>query len=165
MIYIPAALSFFCGDLLLAIGQETWIWCMAGIFASLPIPFINAGQNVILYQQIPDEMRGRVFSARNAAQEAVWLPCSCSQDFSAGCSAQSSPKEKKLACCSKMFYSKRNCFACGTSERMPVRADRRADGGFSGQNWLRHQLYRVAWILRCYLMTDFCDRNRRKIVF
>lgn len=68
MIYIPAALSFFCGDLLLAIGQETWIWCMAGIFASLPIPFINAGQNVILYQQIPDEMRGRVFSARNALQ-------------------------------------------------------------------------------------------------
>lgn len=68
MIYIPAALSFFCGDLLLAMGQETWIWCMAGIFASLPIPFINAGQNVILYQHIPDEMRGRVFSARNALQ-------------------------------------------------------------------------------------------------
>ena len=41
---------------------------MAGIFASLPIPFINAGQNVILYQHIPDEMRGRVFSARNALQ-------------------------------------------------------------------------------------------------
>lgn len=68
MIYVPAALSFLCGDLMLAAGREIWIWCVAGIFSSLPIPFINAGQNLILYQQIPDEMRGRVFSAKNALQ-------------------------------------------------------------------------------------------------
>lgn len=68
MIYMAAAISFLLGDILMAVGRNGLIWSVAGIFASLPIPFIMAGQNVIMYSRIPVEMQGRVFSVRNAIQ-------------------------------------------------------------------------------------------------
>lgn len=68
MIYISAAVSFLFGDLLMGIGQSPFLWAAAGLAASLPIPFINAGQNMILYQKVPDAMQGRVFAVRNAIQ-------------------------------------------------------------------------------------------------
>ncbi len=68
MIYFSAALSFIMGDLLMGLGQSVWIWYIAGLAASIPIPFINAGQNVIIYNHISTEMQGRVFSVRNAVQ-------------------------------------------------------------------------------------------------
>ncbi|WP_124098482.1 MFS transporter [Ruminococcus sp. Marseille-P6503] len=68
MIYFSAALSFLFGDILMAIGRNAFIWSLAGIAASLPIPFIQAGQNVILYSKIPKEMQGRVFAVRNSIQ-------------------------------------------------------------------------------------------------
>lgn len=68
MIYASAAFSFFFGDLLMGVGRNVWIWCIAGVAASLPIPFVMAGQNVILYQKIPKDMQGRVFAVRNAIQ-------------------------------------------------------------------------------------------------
>lgn len=68
MIYFSAALSFLFGDLLMAVGRNAFIWSIAGIAASLPIPFLQAGQNVILYSKIPSEMQGRVFAVRNAIQ-------------------------------------------------------------------------------------------------
>lgn len=71
MIYVSAGISFLFGDLLMGIGKNVLLWSMAGLAASLPIPFINAGQNVILYQKVPDEMQGRVFAVRNAIQYAT----------------------------------------------------------------------------------------------
>lgn len=68
MIYGSAAISFLLGDILMGVGQNVVCWAIAGIAASLPIPFINAGQNVILYQRVPKEMQGRVFAVRNAIQ-------------------------------------------------------------------------------------------------
>jgi MFS family permease len=68
MIYIPAFISFLAGDLLMGIGQNNVLWCIAGLAASIPIPFIMAGQRVILYQTVPKDMQGRVFSLRNAIQ-------------------------------------------------------------------------------------------------
>ncbi len=68
MIYVSAILSFLLGDLLMGAGRNVLVWSLAGLAASLPIPFINAGQNVILYERIPDEMQGRVFAVRNAIQ-------------------------------------------------------------------------------------------------
>lgn len=67
-IYFSAAFSFLVGDLLMGLGQTTLVWCIAAVAASLPIPFLTAGQNVILYRTIPLEMQGRVFSVRNAIQ-------------------------------------------------------------------------------------------------
>lgn len=68
MIYLSAMFSFMFGDLLMGIGSNACVWMVAGIAASLPIPFINAGQNMILYNCVPEYMQGRVFAVRNAIQ-------------------------------------------------------------------------------------------------
>ena len=68
MIYVSSAFSFIFGDVFMGIGRNTVIWAIAGLAASLPIPFISAGQNVVLYKNVPDKMQGRVFAVRNAIQ-------------------------------------------------------------------------------------------------
>ncbi len=67
-IYASAALSFLFGDLVMAVGRNAFWWSAAAVAASLPIPFIMANQNTILYRKIPDDMQGRVFAVRNAIQ-------------------------------------------------------------------------------------------------
>lgn len=67
-IYASAALSFLFGDLMMAVGQNVFWWSAAAVAASLPIPFIMANQNTILYRKIPEAMQGRVFAVRNAIQ-------------------------------------------------------------------------------------------------
>ena len=68
LIYISAALSFLLGDITMALGRNVFWWSFAGIAASLPIPFIMAGENTILYGKVPTEVQGRVFAVRNAVQ-------------------------------------------------------------------------------------------------
>lgn len=68
MIYISAFVSFLLGDIMMGIGRNVIVWSIAGLAACLPIPFINAGQMVILYQNIPEEIQGRIFAVRNAIQ-------------------------------------------------------------------------------------------------
>jgi len=67
-IYISASLSFLFGDMLMAIGRNVVFWSIAAMAASIPIPFIMADQNTILYKKVPEEMQGRVFAVRNAVQ-------------------------------------------------------------------------------------------------
>lgn len=67
-IYISAAISFLFGDMLMGIGRNIIVWSFAGIAASMPIAFINAGQTVILYKHVPKEIQGRIFAVRNAIQ-------------------------------------------------------------------------------------------------
>lgn len=68
MIYYSAAISFLLGDLFMAVGRSCPVWCFAALAASIPMPFIGAGQNVILYSTVPSEIQGRVFAVRNALQ-------------------------------------------------------------------------------------------------
>ncbi|MCH5344647.1 MAG: MFS transporter [Acetatifactor sp.] len=68
MIYLSAMFSFLLGDVMMGVGRNVIFWSIAGLAASLPIPFINAGQNVILYRKVPEEIQGRVFAVRNAFQ-------------------------------------------------------------------------------------------------
>ena len=67
-IYASAALSFLFGDLMMAVGKNVFWWSVAAVAASLPIPFIMANQNTILYRKIPSSLQGRVFAVRNAIQ-------------------------------------------------------------------------------------------------
>lgn len=67
-IYVSAALSFLFGDLMMAAGRNVFLWSVAAVAASFPIPFIQANQNAILYRKIPEAMQGRVFAVRNAIQ-------------------------------------------------------------------------------------------------
>ena len=68
MIYLSAVFSFLLGDVMMGAGRNVIFWSLAGFAASFPIPFINAGQNVILYQKVPEEIQGRVFAVRNTLQ-------------------------------------------------------------------------------------------------
>lgn len=68
MIYLSALLSFLLGDLMMGVGRNVFVWSFAGLMASLPIPFINAGQNVIMYRDVPEELWGRIFAVKNAIQ-------------------------------------------------------------------------------------------------
>ena len=68
VIYISAAVSFLLGDLTMAIGRNVFFWSFAAFAASLPIPFITAEQNIILYKKIPEKIQGRVFAVKNAVQ-------------------------------------------------------------------------------------------------
>lgn len=68
IIYIPAMISFLFGDILMGVGRNIVIWSLAGIAASLPIAFVNAGQMAVLYKQVPEEIQGRIFAVRNALQ-------------------------------------------------------------------------------------------------
>ena len=52
----------------MAAGRNAFWWSAAAIAASIPIPFIMANQNTILYQKVPERMQGRVFAVRNAIQ-------------------------------------------------------------------------------------------------
>lgn len=68
MIYLSAAYSFLLGDLLMGLGRNVYVWSLAGLAASIPIPFIIAGQRAIMYEKVPQSMQGRVFTVRNAVQ-------------------------------------------------------------------------------------------------
>ncbi|MVB12695.1 Transmembrane secretion effector [Caprobacter fermentans] len=68
LIYFSAAFSFLFGDVLMGLGRTVPVWIVAALAASVPIPFVAAGQNVILYHTVPEEIQGRVFAVRNAVQ-------------------------------------------------------------------------------------------------
>lgn len=68
MIYLSAGISFLLGDLTMGAGRNVFAWSAAGIFASLPIPFIMAGQNALLYRTVPENIQGRIFAIRNGIQ-------------------------------------------------------------------------------------------------
>lgn len=68
VIFGTAAFSFLCGDLLMGMGQSVWLWIIAALAASLPIPILTAAENSILYTYIPRQLQGRVFAIRNMVQ-------------------------------------------------------------------------------------------------
>lgn len=68
MIYLSALFSFLLGDLVMAAGRNVVAWSIAGLAASLPIAFVYAGQSVILYNYVPEEIQGRIFAVRNTIQ-------------------------------------------------------------------------------------------------
>ncbi len=71
MLFYSAVLSFVFGDLLMAFGQNVYIWSIAGIAASLPILFTMAVQSVLIYTNVREDMQGRVFAVNNAMKFAV----------------------------------------------------------------------------------------------
>ncbi len=68
VMYLSAALSFLFGDITMGLGQNVYIWSLGALFASVPIPFILAAQNVMIYHWIPAEIQGQIFAVRNAIQ-------------------------------------------------------------------------------------------------
>lgn len=71
LIYRAAALSFLLGDLVMGLSRGPAGWCLAALGASLPIPFVAAGQRVLLYRTAPPALQAGVFALRNALQYAA----------------------------------------------------------------------------------------------
>lgn len=67
-IFFSAAFSFLCGDFLLSLGQSLPVWAVGGLLSSVPLPWITACQNALMYRNVPQDLRGRVFAVRNALQ-------------------------------------------------------------------------------------------------
>lgn len=61
-IFISGGLSFLLCDLFLGIGQNPFVWILAGFIGNLPIPFFQASENSLLYSKIPTNIQGRIFS-------------------------------------------------------------------------------------------------------
>lgn len=55
-------------NFLLAFGRSTPVWCVGAVLGWICIPFMNANMDVIFRTQIPVEMQGRVYAARNTFQ-------------------------------------------------------------------------------------------------
>ncbi len=71
VIYFSTAFSFLVGDVLMGMSRSAWMWCLSAVATSVLIPFINAGISAIMYEKVPKEMQGRVFSVRNALQNGT----------------------------------------------------------------------------------------------
>ncbi len=55
-------------NFLLALGQNTPVWCLGAILGWLFIPVMNTNMDALFRSRIPVEMQGRVYSARNTLQ-------------------------------------------------------------------------------------------------
>lgn len=61
-------LSMSTENFLLAFGRTPWVWCVGAIAGWIAIPVMNANLSVVNRTNIPVEMQGRVFAARNTLQ-------------------------------------------------------------------------------------------------
>lgn len=55
-------------NFILAFGQDVWTWCFGAVLGWICIPIVIANMEVILRSNIPVEMQGRVYAARNTLQ-------------------------------------------------------------------------------------------------
>lgn len=69
VVYGSTVFSFLAGDLLMGISRNAWMWCLSAVVTSVLIPFINAGMMATMYERVPQDKQGRVFSIQNALQQ------------------------------------------------------------------------------------------------
>ncbi|MBR4289286.1 MAG: MFS transporter [Oscillospiraceae bacterium] len=55
-------------NLLLAIGSKTWVWCLGAFLGWITIPLMSTNLEAVYRLNIPMEIQGRVFAARNSFQ-------------------------------------------------------------------------------------------------
>ena len=61
-------LSMSTENFFLAFGQSVPVWCIGAVLGWISIPLMNANLDVLLRTNIPIEMQGRVYAARNTLQ-------------------------------------------------------------------------------------------------
>ncbi|MEG1657324.1 MAG: MFS transporter [Christensenellaceae bacterium] len=61
-------ISMSTENFFLAFGQTIPIWCIGAFLGWISIPLMNANMDVLFRSNIPIEMQGRVFAARNTLQ-------------------------------------------------------------------------------------------------
>lgn len=61
-------LSMCTENAFLAFGNNVWVWCIGAFLGWISIPWMNANLDAINRLNIPVELQGRVFAARNSFQ-------------------------------------------------------------------------------------------------
>lgn len=61
-------LSMCTENFFLAFGNQLWIWCIGAALGWIAIPWMSANLDTVNRLNIPIEMQGRVFAARNSFQ-------------------------------------------------------------------------------------------------
>ena len=57
-----------CSIFFLAFGNKTWIWCLGAFLGWIALPLMSANLEAVNRLNIPVEIQGRVFAARNSFQ-------------------------------------------------------------------------------------------------
>lgn len=68
VIFLFCAISFVLSDILWGLGQVAFIWVFAAFIGNVPIPFLNANMSALMRENVPIELQGRVFAARDTLQ-------------------------------------------------------------------------------------------------
>jgi MFS family permease len=68
VIFISCGLSFLLSDVTLGLTRSLPFWIAAAFAGNLPLSFLNANLTAIMRRNVPIEMQGRVFSARDTIQ-------------------------------------------------------------------------------------------------
>ena len=55
-------------NILLAFGQNVWVWSIAGFLGWITIPVMNTNLSAVMRLKIPENMQGRIYSVRNSLQ-------------------------------------------------------------------------------------------------
>ncbi len=68
VIFIACGISFFLGDVGQSLTHTLSLWIIAAFASNVPLAFVSANLTAIMRTNIPIEMQGRVFSARDTIQ-------------------------------------------------------------------------------------------------
>lgn len=68
IIYLTMLFSLGTENFLLAFSREPVLWCIGQMIGWLPVPIMSANLDVILRNNIPVELQGRVYACRNTFQ-------------------------------------------------------------------------------------------------
>lgn len=68
VIFWSCAVSFLLCDIPWALGRGLVVWVAAAFLGNFPLPFLNANLTTIMRTQVPIDMQGRVFAARDTLQ-------------------------------------------------------------------------------------------------
>ena len=61
-------LSMCTENFFLAFGNSLWVWCLGAILGWIALPWMSANLEAVNRLNIPVEIQGRVFAARNSFQ-------------------------------------------------------------------------------------------------
>ena len=68
LVFWTMILSFFLGDVLWGLGRSAPIWIFSSFCGNMLVPFTGACMFSIMCTNVPTELQGRVFSARDTLQ-------------------------------------------------------------------------------------------------
>lgn len=70
LIFVSCAVVF-SGNIVQGLTTRPWLWCAAGFYAYLAAVVMNVNLTTVMREQVPIELQGRVFSAKDTLQNGT----------------------------------------------------------------------------------------------